>query len=144
MTTQGTGTRIQEDDGFFESNVPRGFEERKEHVLFKFEKPGDKLEGHLVGILRTTVKGDNAVAMFFSVNGKTDQFTKIHATRQMLEKIYTGDVGRFIRIVFKGNSSIQTAGSPMKMFSIQVDTKSEPRVDLLMNTSLLEMLNAED
>jgi hypothetical protein len=125
------------------TTVPAGFEERKEPVLFKFVTPGDTLIGHVAGFLRGMIGGKPGVAIFISVNERTDQFAKINATRQMLEKIHTSDAGRPVRITYKGESGIRTAGNPMRLFDILVNTKAAVRDDLLMDTSLLEMLQDE-
>lgn len=119
-------------------------EERKEPVLFKFTKPGDMIEGYIAGFLRTMIEGKPAVAIFIAVNGNTAQFAKIHATRQLLEKLRTPDTGKKVRITYQGeNREIKTAGNPMRIFSVLVDTKAEPRTDLLMDTSLQEFLQDE-
>lgn len=123
--------------------MPMGFEERKEPAFFKFQKPGDTLQGHVAGFLRGMIGGKPGVAIFLSVNERTDQFVKINATRQMLEKIHTSDAGRPVRITYERDSEIKTAGNPMKVFTILVNTKAPVRDDLLMDTSLLEMLQDE-
>lgn len=140
--TNVTG-RAPDSDPTARTVLTAGFEERKEPVLFKFVKPGDKLEGHVSGFLRGMIGGKPGVAIFISVKERTDQFFKLNATRQMLEKIHTTDAGRPVRIMYQGESSIKTAGNPMKIFDIQVDMKAPLRDDLLMDTSLLEMLQDE-
>jgi hypothetical protein len=158
MSTGTAGSRItHESDPFLEpdkqaaqksdevrTTLPRGFEERKETALFKFERPGTMLEGHIAGFMRITLEGKPAVGIYFALNEKTDQFVKVHATRQLLEKIHTTDAGRRARITYQGeNETLKTAGNKMRNFSVQIDTKSEPRTDLLLDTSLLEMLQDE-
>lgn len=124
--------------------LPRGFEERKEPILLKFVNPGDKIEGHIAGFLRGMIGGKPGVAIFISVNERTDQFVKIHATRQLLEKIHTTDSGRRVRITYMGeNETVKTVGNKMRNFSVLMDTKTEPREDLLMDTSLQEFLQDE-
>ncbi len=114
-------------------------EERKEAVLYKFEKPGDKLEGHLAGIVKTQIEGKGAVDLYFSVREKTDQFVKVHATIKMLEKIRSGDVGRKMRIQYMGeNTKVKTQGNPMREFAVAVDVDTPPRTDLLMESSLAQ------
>jgi|SRR6478752_1020041 len=123
---------------------PAGMEERKEAMLLRFEKPGDKVEGHIAGFLRTQIDGKPAVSIFLAMNERTDQFVKIHATRQLLEKIRTTDSGRKVRITYQGeNDQVKTVGNRMRIFTVLIDTRAEPRMDLLMDTSLLEMLQDE-
>ncbi len=143
----------QEKDPFFEDGKPpisvteaenlgayRSMEERKDSVLFKFDKPGVEITGHIAAILRTKIEGRPGVDIFLSLNGRTNQFVKIHATRQLLEKVRTTDLGRLVRIIYKGeNTEIKTAGNAMRIFQVLVDTKSDPREDLVMDTSLIEM-----
>lgn len=166
VTQQSAGTsRIKDDSDFFDHKpkpdatdqvrqpdndptarevLPRGFEERKEPTLFKFDRPGATIEGHIAGFLRTVIENKPAVSIFLAVNGRTDQFVKIHATRQLLEKIHTTDAGRRARITYQGeNETVKTAGNKMRNFSVLVDTKTEPRTDLLMDTSLQEFLQDE-
>lgn len=124
--------------------LPRGMEERREPALFKFERPGQTIEGHIAGFLPTTLEGKRAVAIFIAVNERTDQFMKIHATRQLLEKIRTTDVGRQVRITYRGeDDAVKTQGNKLRRFDVVVNTASEPRTDLLIDTSLLEMLQDE-
>lgn len=138
-----TGPNRIKDDGFFDDvKLPPGFEERTEVKLFKFERPGSILEGHVAGFLRGTIGGKPSVSIFIALEGKP-RFVKIHATRQMLEKILVSDSGYRVRIIYKGESEIQTVGNPMRLFSVQINRKEEPRTDLLMDTSLLQMLQDE-
>lgn len=144
MTQAMPADRIKEDSNFFEYDKnQQPMEERKETTLFKFETVGTVLEGHVAGFLRTIIAGKPGVDIYFALNGKTDRFVKVHATRQMLEKIRTTDSGKRARIKYQGESDIQTVGSKMRLFKVEVDTKMEPRTDLLMDTSLLEMLQDE-
>lgn len=138
----------RERETFDRANGPsdNGFnlEDRKEPRFLTFEKPGDKAEGIVAGFLRGTVRGKPAVYIFLVAGGDTSQYVKILATRQLLEKIRTSDSGRFVRIVYQGeNQTVQTQGNKMKNFTVQVDSKAPPRTDLLMDTSLLEMLQDE-
>lgn len=126
------------------SVLPRGFEERKETTLFRFERPGAALTGHIAGFMRTTIEGRPGVDIYFALDGDTSNYVKVHATRQMLEKIHTTDAGRRARITYQGeNETVKTAGNKMRNFSVQIDIKSEPRTDILLDTSLLEMLQDE-
>lgn len=112
-------------------------EERKDSVLFKFERPGSLLEGHLAGIVRATIEGKPGVDLYFVVNERTDQLIKVHATRKMLEKIRSGDVGRWVSIMFEG---VNASARNMHEFTILVDTHNPPRADFVMEASLLETM----
>lgn len=115
----------------------RNMEERKDAVLFKFERPGTLLEGYLAGIVRGPIQGKPGVALYFVVNDNTSQLVKVNATRQMLEKIRPSDVGRFISIMFE---SVNKEARNMHVFNIMVDTRSEPRTDFVMESALLETM----
>lgn len=112
-------------------------EERKDAVLFKFERPGALLEGHLAGIVRAMIQGKPGVDLYFVVNERTDRLVKVHATRKMLEKIRSGDVGRWVSIMFEG---VNTSARDMHEFTILVDTHNPPRADFVMEASLLETM----
>ncbi|HZU33687.1 MAG TPA: hypothetical protein VFB79_21415 [Candidatus Angelobacter sp.] len=146
-------TEEQEAKDYFDSkkhpDTSGDFDEfvtRKEPRLFKFEKPGDKITGHLSAFLKTNFQGNDrsGVTLFFCVEENTNQFVKVHATRQMLEKISTQDVGRKIRITYQGeNTEVRTVGNKMRNFTVEI-SKAPPRTDLLMDTTFLEMVQEDD
>jgi hypothetical protein len=125
-------------------NFSDEFVTRKQPELFRFEKPGDKLQGHLAAFLRMRIQGKPGVALFFALNDDPNHFVKVNATRQILEKVRTDDVGRKVRITYQGeNTEYKTEGNKMRNFLVEISTLP-PRTDLLMDTTFLEMVQEED
>lgn len=115
------------------------FEERKEAPLFKFNRTGDALQGVLIKMEPVSIKDEKTGAMsktiayFFSTdtNGGVQ---KIHGTWEINQKLSPGDLGRVVRVIFRGlNKEVGTAkGNALRNFDVLVDRKLAKQNDLVI------------
>jgi hypothetical protein len=104
----------------------REMQEVKAPEQFQFTKQGQIVEGVLLSIEPTEVKGKSALEyMFGRENG--ERFTCL-GTNDLNKKLHPGHIGHWVRIRYAtDDSSFQKPGqSAMKVFEIQVAKDKEP------------------
>jgi hypothetical protein len=94
-------------------------------AMFQFTTQHHVLGGTLIDISIVVVKGKETTQyMIESEDGH--RFTFL-ATWDLLRKIRPAHVGHFLWIIYEGeDSSVETQGSPLKKFRVQVSREKEP------------------
>jgi len=103
------------------------FTEVKAPEQFKFDKPGDKLEGVLLSIMNQTVKGKTAIQ--YTVERHDGGKATFLATWDLMQKIDRSMLGCPIAVKFdRLHKTIEKNGNRAKMFTVMVD-RDAPRAD---------------
>src|SRR5262245_25730950 len=101
------------------------FTEVKAPEQFRFEKPGDRVEGVLLAITSHTVKGKETVQ--YTVAKKDTNKVTFLTTWDLLQKIDRKMLGYPIAVKFeKFHESIERNGNRAKVFTVLVDWDAKP------------------
>jgi len=94
-------------------------------AMFQFTTRQPTLGGTLIDISIVTVKGKETT-QYMIEDEEGHRFTFL-ATWDLLRKIRPAHVGHFMWISYEGeDSSVETQGSPLKKFRVQVSREKEP------------------
>lgn len=101
--------------------------EVKAPEMFQFTKEGQVVEGVLITIEPTTVKGKEAIEYLLE-NEKHERITFL-GTADLNKKINPGHIGHWLAVRYEStDSSFQKEGqSPMKVFKVLVSENKAPR-----------------
>jgi hypothetical protein len=101
------------------------FTEAKPPEQFRFEKPGDCVEGVLLAITSHTVKGKKTIQ--YTVVKKDGNKVTFLATWDLLQKIERKMLGYPVSVTFdKLHDSIERNGNRAKVFTVLVDWDAKP------------------
>jgi hypothetical protein len=101
------------------------FTEIKAPEQFRFDKPGDCVEGTLLAITAHTIKGKKTIQ--YTVGKKDGNKVTFLATWDLLQKIDRKILGYPLVVKFeKLHNSIERNGNRAKVFNIMVDLDARP------------------
>lgn len=101
------------------------FTEVRAPEQFRFEKPGDSLQGNLIAITPHVVKGKKTI-QYTMEKSDTSRLTFL-ATWDLAQKITPKMLGLPINVTFeKYHDSIERDGNKAKVFKVMVDWDAKP------------------
>lgn len=92
--------------------------ERAEPTFFKFETPGDVVEGVLIAVKRKAIDGKPAIT--YTVQDGEERI-RFNGAYQINEKLAVSDIGHKIEVTFEGvDSTIGRGDNKMRHFQVRV------------------------
>lgn len=97
-------------------SVPAGYKEAMAPELFKFEKPGDHIEGIFMMAKTEIINGDKVLEIYLSTGRRV---VRIRPGFDIRSKINRGMIGKSLYILYKGDDHEKGKdGNPMKIFGV--------------------------
>jgi hypothetical protein len=106
------------------TTTTHNYRELKPPELFKFEQPGQQIEGRLLAMNRVAPDKDrpNALVLEYLFRLEDGKLVKTLATADLLQKIDRSCIGKFMLIEFLGHDeNVSKHGNAMKRFRVCVD-----------------------
>jgi hypothetical protein len=121
MATSPVGSRPEE------VKPRRQMQEVKAPEMFQFSDQHRTLSGVFIGVAEVTVKGRDTTQYMLQDDFGL-RFTFL-ATYDLLRKIQPAHAGHWMTITYEGEDhTIETQGSPLRKFKVQVSKDKEPGV----------------
>lgn len=100
---------LREEEGWKSLDAPE---------LVAFERPGQQIEGTLIGVTRIELRGKRVVQYTFA-NG--DRTLKLLGTFDLVQKLDGRHIGCRVRILYRGEDpEIKKGDNHMKIFQVQI------------------------
>lgn len=109
MATRSLAMPLKEEDGWKSLDAPE---------LIAFDKPGQQLEGTLIGVTRIELRGKKVV-QYTLANG--DRTLKLLGTFDLVQKLDSRHIGCRVRLLYRGEDpEIKKGDNHMKIFQVQI------------------------
>lgn len=103
-----------------DGGIPEGYAE-VDVEFYRFENPGDKLQGILINKTQTTIKGGNRIGKY-TIKKQDGKKVAFLGSVQLDEKMSNIGLGQDVWVQFTHKESLGDTGNEMKCFKVFVKT----------------------